>query len=179
MNGDKGGVLFRCDNTDGNCVLEGYLMDDLQAGHWRGENATGETVICPLSYTARWPLAGLCMYGYEVSSREYTSYFASDIHHRLFHMPAIGEYTVDHYAEGYRAALELAVNHPEDAVRNTESLTFFALESMLTILLYRVKGVQDLLLMHRSRKRKKQQRQRLLPLLQKLSRSRLLLLRLR
>ncbi|KAK3702289.1 Prenylated Rab acceptor protein 1 [Vermiconidia calcicola] len=122
VNGDKGGVLFRCDNIDGNCVLDGW------AGHWRGENATGETVICPLSYTARWPLAGMCMYGYEVSSHEYTSYFASDIHHRLFHMPAVGEYTVDHYAEGYRAALELAVDHPEDAVRNTESLAFFALE---------------------------------------------------
>jgi hypothetical protein len=98
------------------------------AGHWRGENATDETVICPLSFTSRWPLDGLCMYGYTITSHEYTSYFASDLHHRLFHMPAIGEGLVEHYADGYQESLALAREHPEEAVRNSESLAFFALD---------------------------------------------------
>jgi hypothetical protein len=65
--GNKPGVLFRCDNPDGNCnesTAEGpwgenrssllsttlALTDDaftLIAGHHRGKNATEQTVICP------------------------------------------------------------------------------------------------------------------------------------
>lgn len=90
------------------------------------------------------------MYRYTITSHEYTSYFASDLHHRLFHMPAIGEGVVEHYgkssrlafyghigisslmcnasADGYKESLELAKNKPEEAVRISESLAFFALE---------------------------------------------------
>lgn len=33
------------------------------AGHWRGTNATEETVICPLSYEIRKPLEQMCALG--------------------------------------------------------------------------------------------------------------------
>ncbi|CAD0090083.1 unnamed protein product [Aureobasidium vineae] len=87
--GDHEGVLFRCDDIDGNCHQEGW------GGHWRGSNATDETVICPLSYTTRQPLEALC---------------------------------AEHYADSYPECLELAEEDPAQAVRNTHTLQYFALD---------------------------------------------------
>ncbi|KAF2655623.1 putative GPI-anchored protein [Lophiostoma macrostomum CBS 122681] len=121
-NGDKAGVLFRCDNPDGNCELEGW------GGHWRGENATSETVICPLSYETRHPLVAMCGLGYTVANGATNFYFASDLLHRLFHIPKVGEGAVEHYAEEHDECLELAETNPEEAVRNSDTLQYFALE---------------------------------------------------
>ncbi|KAH8201625.1 hypothetical protein TruAng_004231 [Truncatella angustata] len=121
-NGDRSRYKFRCDNPDGNCVLPAW------GGHWRGENATEETVICPLSYETRKPLDGLCGYGYTVASGALNVYFASDLIHRLFHMPSVGEGVVEHYADTYTDCLELATSSPEQAVRNTHTLQYFALD---------------------------------------------------
>jgi len=98
------------------------------AGHWRGSNASDETVICDLSYTSRWNLAGLCGYGYTVAGSPLASYFASDLIHRLFHADKIGEGTVFHYADTYQECLDLARETPEEAVRNAHSLQYFALD---------------------------------------------------
>ena len=97
-------------------------------GHWRGENATEETVICPLSYETRKPLDGLCAYGYTVANGALNFYFASDLIHRIFHMPSQGEGVVDHYADDYNECVELALTSPEDTVRNTHTLQYFALD---------------------------------------------------
>lgn len=97
-------------------------------GHWRGENATDETVICPLSYETRKPLEGMCGYGYTVASGKLNFYFAADLIHRLYHLPAIGETIVEHYADTYAECLELAKTNPADAVRNTHTLQYFALD---------------------------------------------------
>ncbi|PSN72484.1 zincin [Corynespora cassiicola Philippines] len=123
VNGDKAGILFRCDNPDGNCENEGW------AGHWRGENATAETVICPLSYETRKPLEGMCGFGYDVANGPTNFYWASDLLHRLLHIPKVGEGVVEHYAGEYDECLELAENHPEEAVRNSDTLQYFALEA--------------------------------------------------
>ncbi|KAF2279793.1 zincin [Westerdykella ornata] len=123
VNVDKAGILFRCDNPDGNCANEGW------AGHWRGANATDETVICPLSYETRRPLVAMCGLGYTVANSETNIYWASDLVHRLFHVPKIGEGVVEHYADGYEGALELAKTKPEETVRNSETLQYFALEA--------------------------------------------------
>ncbi|KAI9844852.1 MAG: hypothetical protein M1837_005270 [Sclerophora amabilis] len=120
--GDRGRVLFRCDNPDGNCDLEDY------GGHWRGENATDETVICPLSYETRNDLEQLCGLGYTVSGSETNFYFASDLLHRLYHMPAIGEGIVEHYSETFADVLNLPSENPANAVRNSDSLQYFALD---------------------------------------------------
>ncbi|KAI7278810.1 zincin [Hortaea werneckii] len=122
VNGDKSGVLFRCDDIDGNCWQDGW------AGHWRGENATDETVICEMSYTSRWPLAGLCGYGYTVAAEKTTAYFASDLMHRVYHTDKIGESVVGHYADTYEECLQLAKDSPEEAVRNSATLRYFALD---------------------------------------------------
>lgn len=122
VSGDRGNSLFRCDNIDGNCDQAGW------GGHWRGSNATGETVICPLSYTTRKPLDGLCGYGYTVISGALNFYFASDLIHRLYHVPQFGEGIVEHYADSYEDCLELALSDPALSVRNTHTLQYFALE---------------------------------------------------
>jgi hypothetical protein len=98
------------------------------AGHWRGSNASDETVICELSYTTRWNLAGLCGYGYTVAGGPLASFFASDLIHRLFHADKIGEKTVFHYADTYKECLELARESPALAVRNAHTLQYFALD---------------------------------------------------
>ncbi|KAF2679199.1 zincin, partial [Lentithecium fluviatile CBS 122367] len=121
--GDKAGVLFRCDNPDGNCALEGW------GGHWRGENSTSETVICPLSYDTRKSLDGLCGFGYNVANGATNFYWASDLLHRLLHVPKVGEGIVEHYAGEYNEVLELAKTTPEEAVRNSDTLQYFALEA--------------------------------------------------
>jgi hypothetical protein len=97
-------------------------------GHWRGENGTQETVICPLSYQTRHPLEALCGDGYTVANGALNYYFASDLLHRLYHVPKIGEGVTEHYADSYAECLELAQQEPAKAVRNTHTLQYFALE---------------------------------------------------
>ncbi|KAF2841051.1 zincin [Patellaria atrata CBS 101060] len=123
VRGDRGDMLFRCDNPDGNCALEGW------GGHWRGSNATSETVICPLSYSTRHSLESLCALGYTIAGYETNFYFASDLLHRVYHVPQIGEEIVEHYAGEYLEVLELAKTNPEEAVRNSDTLQYFALEA--------------------------------------------------
>ncbi|KAI9711438.1 MAG: hypothetical protein M1812_007183 [Candelaria pacifica] len=120
---DKGHVLFRCDNPDGNCALPGY------GGHWRGSNATNETVICPLSYDTRLGLESLCTHGYTVSQSPANTYWASDLMHRLYHMPSIGEDYVEHFTEEYPDVLELAKNNNTYSGHDSDTLQFFALEA--------------------------------------------------
>ncbi|KAI0168661.1 hypothetical protein BJ166DRAFT_523012 [Pestalotiopsis sp. NC0098] len=122
VHGDRGAYKFRCDNPDGNCALDGW------GGHWRGENATEETVICPLSYETRKPLDGMCGYGYTVAQGTLSFYFASDLIHRFFHMPSVGEGVVEHYADDYEDCLQLAIDNPFEATRNTHTLQYFALD---------------------------------------------------
>ncbi|CAN8104526.1 unnamed protein product [Discula destructiva] len=122
IHGDKTGLLFRCDDPDDNCRLDGW------GGHWRGENGTSETVICPLTYETRRPLASLCMFGYTVASGELNAYYAADLMHRIYHLPAISDGAVDHWADEYADCLDLAKTTPADAVRNTHSLQYFALD---------------------------------------------------
>ncbi|KAK7980294.1 hypothetical protein PG989_012751 [Apiospora arundinis] len=122
-NGDRSRFKFRCDDADGNCVLPGW------GGHWRGENGTDETVICPLSYTTRKPLEGMCGYGYTVATGALSFYFGSDLIHRLLHMPSVGEGVAEHFADSYAECLELAKTKPTEAVRNSHTLQYFALDA--------------------------------------------------
>lgn len=121
--GDKTGVLLRCDDIDGNCHQDGW------AGHWRGSNATMETVICQMSYEVRRPLSQMCALGYEVASYETNVFFASDLLHRFFHVPAISDGIVDHYSHGeFAECLEFAKVNSTFSVRNSDTLQYFALD---------------------------------------------------
>jgi hypothetical protein len=48
--------------------------------------------------------------------------------HRLYHTTKIGEGAAEHFADSYAECLELAEDEPADAVRNTHSLQYFALD---------------------------------------------------
>lgn len=119
---DKTGMLFRCDDIDGNCRQAGW------AGHWRGENGTDETVICDLSFTSRLHLSQLCSQGYDVKSGKTTVYWAGDLLHRVWHTTKMGQTVIDHYADTYDECLELAESNPDEAVRNSASLRYYALD---------------------------------------------------
>ncbi|KAJ5960057.1 uncharacterized protein N7479_007207 [Penicillium vulpinum] len=122
VNGDRKDVLFRCDNPDGNCDLEGY------AGHWRGENGTDETVICDLSYETRRSLSTMCGLGYTVSESETNTFWATDLLHRLYHVPVIGQNWIDHFANGYEEAIDQAKENATLSTHDSETLQYFALE---------------------------------------------------
>jgi hypothetical protein len=138
--GDKAGTLFRCDNIDGNCGQAGTYITSQNfknsclltigwAGHWRGSNATDETVICDLSYEIRRPLEGMCGFGWTVSNGATNFYWASDLLHRLLHMPKVGEGHVEHYSVGkYPGVLDLAKTNSSYSVKDSDTLQYFALE---------------------------------------------------
>lgn len=123
LNVNKKQMLFRCDNPDGNCDIEGY------AGHWRGDNASDETVICELSFESRKPLTKLCGDGYTVSGSKDSIYWAGDLLHRIFHVESFSKGLIDHFADDYSECLELAKSDPTKAAKNSLSLRLFALDA--------------------------------------------------
>ncbi|KAH7368334.1 allergen Asp f2-like protein [Plectosphaerella cucumerina] len=124
VSSDKGPMLFRCDDPDRNCATQ-----DGWAGHWRGNNATQETVICDLSYEIRRPLSAVCNQGYTVAESRLNTYWATDLLHRVFHVPHISDGQVEHYAETYADVLELAVSDPSKSVIDSDALQYFAIDA--------------------------------------------------
>lgn len=120
---DRRNMTFRCDDPDRNCATqEGW------AGHWRGSNATQETVICDLSFQKRLYLESLCGFGYTVAKSPLNTYWAVDLLHRIFHVPRISEGVVDHFAEDYAEVLELAETDPAKSVIDSDTLQYFAID---------------------------------------------------
>lgn len=70
----------------------------------------------------------MCSYGYTVAGSSTTAYFGSDLIHRLYHTDKVGEGVVGHYADDYEDCLQLAMDNPEDAARNSATLRYFALD---------------------------------------------------
>ncbi|KAK4173417.1 putative allergen Asp f2-like protein [Triangularia setosa] len=122
---DRGRMLFRCDDPDRNCATqEGW------AGHWRGSNATQETVICDLSFAPgkrRW-LDQVCGLGYTVSKDATNLFWATDLLHRTFHVPQVSEDAVHHYADGWEEVLEMAGKGDERSVFDSDALIYFAID---------------------------------------------------
>ncbi|KAJ6443566.1 major allergen Asp f 2-like protein [Purpureocillium lavendulum] len=139
---DKTGMLFRCDDPDRNCATQKsrpYFVQTADmllvanpaadwAGHWRGDNATTETVICPLSFQIRRPLSAVCNLGYTVAESKLNTYWATDLLHRLFHVPTISEGIVDHFADDYPGVLELAKSKPDKSGVDSDTLQYFAID---------------------------------------------------
>ncbi|PWZ02054.1 zincin [Testicularia cyperi] len=120
--GDKKDALLRCDNPDDNCRLEGW------AGHWRGNNATSETVICDYTYTSRRSLEQLCAFGFQLAQDNQNLILGADLMHRAFHVPPFVHEKVHHYADDYYAVLELAKTNSSAAIVNQYTLQYFALD---------------------------------------------------
>lgn len=100
------------------------------AGHWRGANASSETVICPRSYQVRLPNVAMCARGFTIARGRPADYWGPDLLHRLFHVPLVGEGIVEHYADGYKGVQELAAGANYTwAGHNSATLTYFATEA--------------------------------------------------
>jgi hypothetical protein len=73
------------------------------------------------------------MLGYNVANSATNYYWASDLLHRLLHIPQVGEGVVEHYndeeEEKYPGVMALAENNSTYAVRNSDTLQYFALEA--------------------------------------------------
>ncbi|KKA28840.1 hypothetical protein TD95_000288 [Thielaviopsis punctulata] len=123
ISADRGNMTFRCDDPDKNCATQADW-----AGHWRGDNATQETVICDLSYHKRLYLSSMCTRGYIVAGSPLNTFWATDLLHRVFHVPQISESIVDHFAESYAEATELAATDAGKAARDSDVLQYFAVE---------------------------------------------------
>ncbi|KAF4126967.1 metallopeptidase [Geosmithia morbida] len=121
---DKSDMLFRCDDPDRNCETQ-----DAWAGHHRGENATAETVICDLSFEIRRPLSSVCNLGYTVAESALNTYWATDLLHRVFHVPIISEDKVSHYTEDYAEVISLAKEDPDKSGYDSDTLQYFAIEA--------------------------------------------------
>lgn len=98
------------------------------AGHWRGANATQETVICDLSYSKRRWLDSVCGLGYTVAGSPLNTFWATDLLHRVLHVPRISEGVVDHFAEDYAGVLELAKTDPTKSAIDSDTLQYFAID---------------------------------------------------
>jgi hypothetical protein len=83
-----------------------------------------------MSYEVRKPLNGMCMFGYDVANGATNTYWASDLLHRLLHVPKVGEGIVEHYSTEpkYPGVIDLAKTNSAWAVRNSDTLQYFALE---------------------------------------------------
>lgn len=107
---------------------DGFL-NSAWGGHYRGSNATEETVICPLSFVERRPLATVCAQGWNVRESSRLIFWASDLLHRLYHVPAFGQGYIDHYAEGYEGIIDAAASGSPNTTRDSDGLQYFALDS--------------------------------------------------
>ncbi|GAA5944678.1 Zps1p [Sporobolomyces koalae] len=127
VNGNKPGVLFRCDNPDGNC--DQVTEEGPWAGHWRGKNATEQTVICPPTYTRRMQLSTLCWDGVEIGSVPPTRWLATDFMHRLTHVPSISYDLIHHVANTLGGVMELAASNDSSTITNQDTFQFYALDA--------------------------------------------------
>lgn len=71
----------------------------------------------------------MCFQGYTVAGSETNTFWASDLMHRLYHVPAVGQGWVDHFADGYDEVIALAKSNGTESTHDSEALQYFALEA--------------------------------------------------
>lgn len=76
----------------------------------------------------RRPLSSVCGLGYNVASSPLNTFWATDLLHRVLHVPAVSEGVVEHYTEDYADALRLAKEEPELAWVDSDILQYFAID---------------------------------------------------
>lgn len=71
----------------------------------------------------------MCGLGYTVAQGATNTFWASDLLHRLYHMPAIGYGNIEHYIETYEDALAYAQNGTTTNTHDSDVLQYFALDA--------------------------------------------------
>lgn len=85
-------------------------------------------MICDLSYETRRSLSQMCALGYNVAESPRNTFWASDLMHRLYHIPSIGAGHIEHYADDYEEVIELAAGNDTHSTHDSNALQYFALE---------------------------------------------------
>jgi hypothetical protein len=70
----------------------------------------------------------MCALGYTVAGSDTNTFFASDLIHRLYHIPSFGEGHVEHFMDDYAGVLEQAKVNSSRATHDSDTLQYFALE---------------------------------------------------
>ena len=71
----------------------------------------------------------MCGLGYTVADGATNTFWASDLMHRLYHMPAVGGGYIEHYIETYEDALTFATNGSTTNTHDSDVLQYFALDA--------------------------------------------------
>lgn len=72
----------------------------------------------------------MCALGYTVAESPTNTFWASDLMHRLYHMPAIGWDYIGHFADDYEEVVELAAaKNSTESTHDSDTLQYFALEA--------------------------------------------------
>ncbi|PWN33769.1 zincin, partial [Meira miltonrushii] len=123
LEGDKTGTLLRCDDPDQNCATQ-----DGWNGHWRGNNATEETVICNLSFQSRLGLERACENGFKLGRDNVNVYWGADLLHRMMHLPKVTNGYITHVADTHEDMMKIAIEQPDQSVKNQHSIQEFAFD---------------------------------------------------
>jgi hypothetical protein len=71
----------------------------------------------------------MCSLGYTVAASEPNTFWAADLMHRLYHVPAFGHEWIEHFASDYDAVPELSESDEVSSTRDSDTLQYFALEA--------------------------------------------------
>ena len=69
------------------------------------------------------------MLGYTVAGSPANTFWGTDLMHRLYHMPAIGQEWIEHYADDYEEVIELAAGNETHSTHDSDTIQFFAVEA--------------------------------------------------
>jgi hypothetical protein len=70
----------------------------------------------------------VCGLGYTVAESPLNTYWATDLLHRIFHVPRVSEGVVDHFTEDYEDVLALAKTDPVKSSIDSDTLQYFAID---------------------------------------------------
>ncbi|VVT51196.1 uncharacterized protein SAPINGB_P003016 [Magnusiomyces paraingens] len=119
-NGDKSGLVLRCDDVDDRC-------NDTTTGIYTYRD--NESVICPNAFSNKIYNSDICAHGYTVAGNNATDTWAGTFLGQLLNSQRIGQGSISHKAESYASVIALAKSNSSVALHNTASLQYFALHA--------------------------------------------------
>jgi hypothetical protein len=123
VQGDKAGVLYRCDDIDGGCAE--HLTT------WPGyhrSTAENETVLCDLFFTSKRPIEDMCNIG-DILEVEPKTFAGIDLFHRFLHLESINKGFVSEYTETFEEIVDYAKENNTYAVINTDNILYYLAEA--------------------------------------------------
>jgi len=63
-----------------------------------------------------------------VAESPLNTFWATDLMHRIFHIPRVSEGAVDHFADDYEGVLALAKSDPAKSSLDSDTLQYFAID---------------------------------------------------